>query len=161
MNTTTLIIAAVVVIGALAAYAGWLHYRLWRLRQRQQEAADSVVGAFDPAGQSSSGSGSPVGADKSIYLLAEAMLDDKMTHTEACIRICATASQLENFDQFRQEFGVLYRVVEDTAHIPILDDWQALEREEQRRYDKERRAVEAKYGDAIEDAARRLREQFG
>lgn len=152
--TPVLIALAVLIVLVLAAYAGWLHYRLW-LRAKQGKAAVSV------------GSRPPKEPDlhrvelkKSIFLLADAMLDDKMTITEGCLRICAMASHLEDRDSFALEYGVLFRVADSTAHIPILDEWKALSKEEKRRYDRERQGIEQKYNAAVVEAVERIRKEF-
>ena len=150
-----LIVSGTVIIIALAAYAGWLHYRLWQ-RDRQREANRQGVAGFDPAAIDNN----RVELRKSIYLLADALLDDKMTHTEGCLRICAVASNLEDQAIFRQEYAVLFEVAEATAHIPILDDWRALDREDQKRLTRERQAIEETHGAAVEEAAKRLKDSF-
>lgn len=160
MNTY-LIIAGALVILALAIYAGYLHWLLRRQRRRQAAARTSAAGVHtvDP------GAGRPdservVASGKGIYLVAEAILDDKLTHTEGCLRICAMAGSLPDHKDFREQYPVFYRVAEATAHIPILDDWHALDDDTQRRLDKERRAVEAEHGGDIIQAARHLKERY-
>lgn len=160
MNTW-LVAAAVAIILGLAAYAGYLHWLLHRQRQAttRREAARAEgprVGVVDP--------GAPDQQRRSrtrgLYLLADAILDDKLTHTEGCLRICAIAAGLDEHERFRLEYGVLFRVAEATAHIPILDAWQALPGDERKRYNRERMAVEDKYAEAVVEAARRLKEQY-
>jgi hypothetical protein len=138
------------IILVLASYAGWLHFRLWKLKKTQNAAS---VESFEPANNR-------VKVEKSIYLIADAFLDEKMTPTEACLRICALSAQLTESDIFRREHGVLFRVAEATAHIPILDEWQKLDKEEQRRLDRERKNVEIKYHEAVIESATRLKADF-
>ncbi len=149
---TAFVVLAIVVVLILAGYAGWLHYRLWKLKRRPA----SGVAVFDPGG--AGGSAHRPALRKTLYVLADALVNDKMTHTEGCLRICAMANNLEDNEGFRREFGVLFRVAEATAHFPILDGWQALSRDEQRRMTRERIAIEEKYRDAVIDAAHRVRE---
>ena len=152
---TALITGAAIIIIALAGYAGWLHYQLW-LQKRLREKAASEVLAFDPALASEN----RVELRKTLYVLADALLNEKMTHTEGCLRICAMASHLEDIDGFRREYGVLFRVAEATAHFPILDDWQALSKEEKKRFTKERKDIEEKYREAVVEAVERVRRNF-
>ncbi|MCK9503715.1 MAG: DUF2489 domain-containing protein [Porticoccaceae bacterium] len=154
--TTTLIVLAVVIIAVLAAYAAWLHYRLWQQKNSKRQSRNEVVQSFEPQSQGVQ----RVELRKSIYLLADATLDDKMTHTEACIRICSMATHLDDHENFRREYGVLFRVAEATAHMPILDDWQALSKEDKKRYTKERQAIEQKYNEAVLEAVARIKKQF-
>ncbi len=155
-----LVAGAVAVVAVLAAYAGYLHWRLYRLRKGvdapRQPGDGPRVGVVDlgvPAAQR-------LALRRSIHLLADAILADKLTHTEGCLRICAIAASLEEQAQFRVEYGVLFRVAEATAHIPILDAWQALSAEDKRRFDRERRAVEARYTEAVIEAAGRIKEHY-
>ncbi|MFA5630398.1 MAG: DUF2489 domain-containing protein [Porticoccaceae bacterium] len=146
---TLVAVVAVLIVLVLASYAAWLLYRLWKLGR-----ATRRVTAASP---SQAKGVSQVGAGKGIYLIADAMLDNKMTHTEACLRIAALAGGLENVETFRREYGVLFRVAEATGHIPILDEWRALSHEEKARYDRERKDIEQKYADAVVDAAQRIK----
>ena len=152
---TTLIITAIAIVLVLATYAGWLHYKLWKLK-KEKTAQKGQVATYDP----NPGSGRKVSIEKTLYVLADALINEKMTHTEGCLRICATANNLEDIETFRKEYGVLFRVAEATAHFPILDDWQALSREEQKRYTRERKEIEDKYKDAVEEAVKRLWNDF-
>ena len=113
MNTY-LIAAGILVILALAAYAGYLHWLLYRRRRQARGRADSGVESYSPG----EGDRNRVATGKGVYLLAEAILDDKLTHTEGCLRICAIAPSLDDYSRFREEFGVFFRVAEATAHIP-------------------------------------------
>ena len=155
-----LVAGAVAVVVALAAYAGYLHWRLYRLRQSvdvPRQAVDGPrVGVVEPGATAAQ----RLALRRSIHLLADAILAEKLTHTEGCLRICAIAANLEEQGQFRVEYGVLFRVAEATAHIPILDAWQALSAEDKGRFDRERRAVEAKYTEAVIEAARRIKDHY-
>lgn len=147
-------IAAGLVVLALVAYALYLGLRLHR-QGRERAASPQVVQAFDPAADRYR-----LSEGKAIGMLACALLDDKMTYTEGCLRICALAPRLPEAEQFRIEYGVLFRVAEATAHIPILTEWKALEREQQNRFNRERQAIEEKYREAILEAAQRLRKAY-
>ncbi len=160
MNTL-LISAGAAIIVALAAYAGWLHYRLWQ-RDKKPHGQSNPVATFAPGQDAPGHSDSQrAGFRKSIYLLADALVTDKMTHTEGCLRICAVAMYLEDSDSFRREYGVLFRVAEATAHLPILDDWQALSKEDKKRITREREEIESRYQQAVLEAAERIRRSFG
>lgn len=148
------VLAGVVVVLALAGYASYLHWQLYQLRKKAKESPDPIQG------DTAAGDGQRVALRESIYLLADAMLDDKMTATEGCLRICAMASYLDHRQSFRSEYGVLFSVAEATAHIPILDEWQALSREDKKRFDKEREAIEQRYREALVEAVERLRKEF-
>jgi len=154
-------------IAILAGYALFLHWRLWQLRRRNgvgtgvsgagsAATTDAAVGGWQPdAGPVAKNARMPL--ERAIYLLSEAILDNRLTHTEGCLRICAIANGMPDREKFRQEFGVLFRLAEATAHIPILAQWQALEKAEQRAFDRERRQLESRYAEAVVESAQRLR----
>ena len=48
------------------------------------------------------------------------------------------------------------QLAEATAHIPILDDWQMLEKSEKRRLNKERTEIELVYAEFIQAGAEQL-----
>ena len=152
---TSLIALAIAIVLGLASYAAWLYYRLWQLKKRQQSAA-AQVGNFDPQARTAK----QLELRKTLYILADALLDEKMTHTEGCLRICAMANNLVEIDSFRQEYGVLFRVAEATAHFPILDEWQALSKEEKQRVTRERKEIEGKYREAVIEAVQRVRGNY-
>lgn len=151
---TILVVGGAAIVLALGGYAGWLHYQLWRRKQRQASAPQ--VSTFEPQQFDPR----RVELRKTLFVLADALLQEKMTHTEGCLRICAMANHLENNAIFRQEYGVLFVVAEATAHFPILDDWAALSKEEKRRITKEREAIESKYRDAVIEAVERIHREF-
>lgn len=149
------ILLAVIIIVALAAYAGWLHYKLWKhSNRRQTEPTTKEKEALNSLNKTS------VDVSKSIYLIADAMLNDKMTHTEACLRICALSNHLPSRDTFSREYGVLFAVAEATAHFPILDQWKSLDKNQQKAFTRERQQIEKKYADGVIDAIKRVRVEF-
>ena len=152
---------ALAIIAVLGAYAAYLHWQLYRRNKVSMSAVDSAVsdGRVGIVAPTETGV-QRVAIKRSMYLLADALLDDKLTHTEGCLRICAIAASLEDQALIRREYGVLFRVAEATAHIPILDAWQALSKADKQRFDRERQAIEAKYNDAVIEAAQRIKIQW-
>lgn len=156
---------ALLIILVLAGYAGYLHWLLWRQnRGRAQKgtkgfAADNRTGAVQTFEPPSSPQRTVV-AEKAVYLLAEALLDDKLTHTEGCIRITAMAAGLADYQHFQKEYGVFFQVAEATAHLPILDAWRALSPGEQKSLERERLEIEDRYRPAVTAAARQLKAQW-
>ena len=76
------------------------------------------------------------------------------------MRISAVASQLGDMQSFRREFGVIARVAEETAHIPILQAWKDLSLAEKRKFDREREQIEHRYYDAVLSTLTRLKQNF-
>lgn len=160
-----MIIAGILFVVALAGYAGYLHWRLWQLRRQHSRVEKAVPGAENNAGVVRSvtpakRSDNLVAAEKGIYLLSEAMLDNRLTHTEGCMRICALAYRLDDTEKFRRDYSVFFRVAEATAHIPILEDWQALSRAEKKALGAQRLEVERRHQKEILEAVQRIRVSY-
>lgn len=94
---------------------------------------------------------------ESIRLIANAILhDDKITLTEGAMRLKV---MIDNFDpnlHQDKDLGVFEEVYAKTQHIPILKDWKALDRKQQRVFEKEMLSVESDYKLRIERAAKLL-----
>ncbi len=142
-----LIIIAVVIVLVLAVIAYRLQQQVKKmeadkaaqeqaLADQQQEKRDSM--------------------NKSIQILAQGLLTDQVTKTEAAIRIGALMEFLGVDEATKEEFSAIYQLAEASAHIPILEKWKALSTKEKMRYDNERMALEEKYGDFVMDAAQRI-----
>lgn len=94
--------------------------------------------------------------NKSIQILAQGLITDQVTKTEAAIRIGALMEFLGVDENTKEEFSALYQLAEASAHIPILEKWKALPTKEKMRYDNERMVLEEQYGDFVMDAAQRI-----
>ncbi|MGE3296126.1 MAG: DUF2489 domain-containing protein [Porticoccaceae bacterium] len=148
-----LALAAVAVILPIAAYALVLALRL--RRQGRVRRAAEAAGARARRQRDAQ-------ARLGIRLLAGAMLEEQITLTEGCQRISYLLGQLEPGDDFPEaEVRVFFQVAEATAHLPILDAWQALDRDRKRACTLERRRIEADFRDFVMVAARRILEDAG
>lgn len=158
---TLWIALALLIIVVLGGYAGYLHWLLRQQKRRRTQpgsTADSATPAvhiFEPPAPQRT-----VVAEKAVYLLAEALLDDKLTHTEGCIRIAAMAAGLPDYQGFQREYAVFFQVAEATAHLPILDAWRALGPQEQKSLERERLDIEERYRPAVVAAAQQLKTQW-
>ena len=156
------VVIALIIIAALAGYAGYLHWLLHQQKRNRKERATTShhhlatesVETFDAA---SSAPKRTVVAEKAVYLLAEALLDNKMTYTEGCLRITAMAAGLADYERFQKDYAVFFKVAEATAHVPILDAWRALDAREQRTLERERLDIEERYQPEIVAAAQQLK----
>jgi hypothetical protein len=139
--------AGAVILLGLTGYAGYLLWQV-RVQQRQQQAKLAELEAFvtDERGK----------RVNSIRILAQGILDDQLSHTEAAIRITALLDILGQGQVAREQHVALFKLADETLHIPRLADWQNLDRKTQRRYDKERLAAEAKYRDFVVASAQAL-----
>jgi hypothetical protein len=148
-----LALAAGAVILPMAVYALVLALRLHR-QGRARRAAE--------AARAQAGRQRDAQARLGIRLLAGAMIAEDITLTEGCQRISYLLGQLEPGDDFREsEVRVFFQVAEATAHLPILDAWQALDRDRKRACTRERRRIEADFRDFVMVAARRILEDAG
>ncbi|WP_111640805.1 DUF2489 domain-containing protein [Marinimicrobium alkaliphilum] len=146
--TTTLIILAVIIILALAGVAGWLHYKLHRQNQQHQAVQEQ---------QAKAGREQRARVNQSIQILARAVgNDEELTLTEASIRISVLLDSLGVEDPVREEFSAFYQLTEATSHIPFLEGWKQLSRQEQVQYDRERETQETQYREFVLEAAERI-----
>mgnify|MGYP000494515244 CR=1 FL=1 len=138
--------AAIMVI-ALAAYAAWLSVQLRRQAGRAREAQEQLEAELQKKN---------LQARQSIQIIARALLQNDVTDTEAAMRIAYLSQQVSSTEQESEQFTVFVQLAEATAHIPILDDWQMLEKSEKRRLNKERAEIELVYAEFIQAGAEQL-----
>lgn len=148
--TNTLLLAGGLIIAVLAGVALWLHWKLYlmgkkRNRLLQEQARELAVKRERSL--------------NSILVLARGMLEDQVTLTEASIRISVLMEGLQLPESERSHYMVFYKLAEATAHIPILDKWKALSREEKKSFDREREKHEDRFRDFLMPAAQRLVQQ--
>jgi hypothetical protein len=139
--------AAVGLVAALSITAGYYLWQLYQLRRRQQAQLLEQQTALRER------------RDKvklSVQRLAMATLDENLTLTEASMRIGVLLDSLPVAPQVREKYRAFFLLAEKTAHIPILEQWKRLSRQEQREFDKQRIAAEQEYGDFVKDAAKLL-----
>lgn len=138
--------AAIMVI-ALAAYAAWLSVQLRRQAGRAREAQEQLEAELQKKN---------LQARQSIQIIARALLQNDVTDTEAAMRIAYLSQQVSSTEQESEQFTVFVQLAEATAHIPILNDWQMLEKSEKRRLNKERAEIELVYAEFIQAGAEQL-----
>ena len=137
-----IVIGAVVTLG-LFFYACYLGIKL-KNKTRQSEQPSM----FKPQSQ--------LDAQLSIRVIAQAFLQNDLTATEAAMRIGFLAQQLN--DAFKQDksIKVFEALAKDASHLPILDAWKALPKDEKLRLEKERLSIENKYAEQVNMAAKAL-----
>jgi len=142
-----LIVIAVLIVVALAGYALHLHQKLERL-DAEREAARLVFEQQlkDKAAETR----------KSIIILAKGLVADELSITECCLRISWLLTQINPEARESEAYSVFYQVAEATSHIPILEAWKALSREQRKAFDLERLAIEKAFGDFVLAAAKKL-----
>lgn len=142
-----LLILAVVVVLALAAYAIYLQ-RLVKLQGQEQERARVELDeqAREKREQ----------VNKSIQILADGCKQEQLTLTEASIRIRGLLDSLSVDDAIREEFKAFYQLAAATDHIPYLAEWKKLDAKQQRQFDFQRMKLEFEHREFVLDAASRI-----
>jgi hypothetical protein len=145
---TLLLVGATVIVIALAVVAGVLQYKLYRKNREQRDLREA---------QNQEGLEQRKRVNRSIQIIAQSVDSDDLTLTEASIRISVLLDSLSVEDGVREEFSAFYQLADATGHIPILDAWKALSRQQQRDFDRQREQAEERFRDFVIDAARRIR----
>lgn len=142
-----LLIAAMIIVFPLAIYAGWLLWQLSKQRKRSQQLEASYqVLAAEKAQQ----------AEKNILVLLLALQKDQLSTTEAAMRISHFSRMLAWPEDDMQFYNAFHQLAQDTSHIPILEQWQALSAQEQQGFDRQRIELEAMHRVNISSASQQL-----
>ena len=139
--------AATVLVIGLGVYASWLFVQLRKQASRAQTAQVQLEAELQEKN---------LEARRSIKIIARALLQKDLSDTEAAMRIAYLSQQVNATELEIEQFTVFLQLAEATAHIPILDDWQMLEKSEKRRLNKERADIELVYGEFIRAGAEQL-----
>jgi hypothetical protein len=137
----------VVLFAALFIYALNLGYRLFgqaKERERLSNQVQEHVLLKD------------VEARQAIQVIARALLQNDLSDTEAAMRISFLSQQVAATSEEIESFSIFQQLAEATSHIPILEDWTALERIEKRRLNVERESIEAGFREFIRSSATEL-----
>lgn len=139
------------IILVLSTIAARLVYKVYR----QQKEREAKLQALEDANQKAQRE-QREWLNKSIQILAQALHNDELTLTEACIRITGCLDSLNVQVAVKEEFSALYQLREKTAHIPYLEAWKQLSKAEQNQFDIERLRHESTFNDFVMDAAKRI-----
>lgn len=94
---------------------------------------------------------------ESVHVIASAMIhDERMTLTEGTIRLSVLLDNLAPQLKQDPEFRILAEVYAKVQHIPFLDGWKQLDRQQQWKYQQEMKKVEAEHRDALMKMAEQL-----
>ena len=138
-----LLVAASTLTLALLAYAVYLGLKL---REKHQQSLD-----FNQ--QSSK---SQLDAKQAIRVIAQALLQNDLTATEAAMRIAFLAKQINPSTDEAKQIKIFQQLAMDTAHIPILEAWQALPTKDKEKFEKQREAFEKQQAESLQTAAQYL-----
>jgi hypothetical protein len=144
-NLQLMLIVGGVITTLLAIYASVLAVKL-----KQKAKLRSQPVEFQTKSQSQ------LDAQLSIRVIAQALLQNDLSSTEAAMRIGFLAQQLtEDFKQDKS-IKVFQDLAMEASHLPILDAWKALPKDEKNRLEKERLSIESQYAEQVQLAAKAL-----
>ena len=99
---------------------------------------------------------------ESIHLIAMAIEQDQVEHSEGCIRIKGLLDHVKPELLQQPDFEVFQIMYEKTEHMPTHEARRQADRRLIRKLDKERFALEDKYREQVQAAAKAIREHdFG
>ena len=138
--TLTLLLAALLLIAGLAAYAWHLWRRVWARQNAQTQAHQERQ--------------QRIGGD--LNILASSLLDEQLPLIEGAIRIKVL---LDNYDSALSSDShclVFHQLFEATADVPTHAAWKALDKAERRHFEKRFNELELQHKAAARSAARWL-----
>jgi len=142
-NQLMLLLAAILLL-AVSGYAAYLAVQLYLRRQRLEKGKRELEKQLKDK---------EIEARQSVQIIARALVQKDLSETEAAMRISWLSQQIILSTDEAQHFSVFQQLAMATAHIPILDDWAALEKSEKRRLGKEREDIEVAYRDFVQTSA--------
>ncbi|NIB41142.1 DUF2489 domain-containing protein [Pseudomaricurvus alkylphenolicus] len=145
-----LLIGAFVVVVILAGVAIYYQLRLREMRRHQEEQRQALA---------AEGKAQRKRVIKSIYIIAQGVLDDQLTMTEGAIRIKVLLDGLDVDDQLRESYQAFYHLAAATDHIPILEAWKKLSTKQKLVFDKQRTQLESDHREFVVDACKRILQQ--
>jgi hypothetical protein len=145
--TEYLLYAGIAIVLVLLVIALYLHWRLLllnrQIRRRKQETELQLAAARQQL-------------NESIQIICKALLAEQVGYAEACLRISKLMDQLSVDADAREEFIAFDKLAQAVEHIPILDAWRQLPKQQKREYSTHIEQQEALLGDFVKDAAHRL-----
>jgi hypothetical protein len=137
-------IAIVLILGVIAAY---YLLKVHQLQKKQQLQLAELKAQNDAQ---------RLRVNRSIQIIAENILADQLSLTEGAIRIKNLLDGLAVEAETQESFAAFYHLTAATSHIPILDEWKALNTRQQMVFDKQRQQLESDHREFVLDAAQRV-----
>ena len=147
MTVTVLLVLAGFVIVLLSVVALYYVMKLNQHKANVQSVLDEQEKAMLAKQQEN---------HKSIVFLANALLQDQLSLTEAGMRIHWLSKSIDMSEAQRDMALIFAKVAEATQHIPILEEWKKLTRKQQFQFDKQRITIEKEYSDFALDSAKKI-----
>jgi hypothetical protein len=140
MGPDSLLILAVLVVGALAVYAAYLWRQVWA-RQRQQAEVGLALRQR---------------LHDDLRVLASSLLDGQLPLIEGAIRIKVLLDNYDSALSLTPHTQVFQQLYQATAHVPTHAGWKALSRDERRQHEARFAELSEAYQQHAHDAARWL-----
>ena len=123
-----------------------LIYYLYLLKKINKKSSESnYLQIFDPKVMSD--------ARRSIKLILLAYQQGSVSAVETSIRISFLLKTLDFDDKIRRKFDIFDEVSAKSAHIPILEQWDNLEKKTKFQYEREIKKIDNDYRLKLQDAS--------
>ncbi len=135
------------IILCLLSVAIYLHWRLYQVNKQVKLRQEEAERQYQLARQK---------LNQSMQIICRALLDEQVECAEASLRISALMDQLSVNGPVREEFIAFDKLAQAISHIPILDAWKQLSREQRKEFESQIEQQEKILGDFVRDAAQRM-----
>jgi hypothetical protein len=123
-----------------------LIYYLYLLKKINKKSSESnCLQVFDPKVMSD--------ARRSIKLILLAYQQGSVSAVETSMRISFLLKTLDFDDKIRRKFDIFDEVSAKSAHIPILEQWDNLEKKTKFQYEREIKKIDNDYRLKLQDAS--------
>ncbi len=123
-----------------------LIYYLYLLKKINKKSSESnYLQVFDPKVMSD--------ARRSIKLILSAYQQGSVSAVETSMRISFLLKTLDFDDKIRRKFDIFDEVSAKSAHIPILEQWDNLEKKTKFQYEREIKKIDNDYRLKLQDAS--------
>ena len=123
-----------------------LIYYLYLLKKINKKSSESnYLQVFDPKVMSD--------ARRSIKLILLAYQQGSVSAVETSVRISFLLKTLDFDDKIRRKFDIFDEVSVKSAHIPILEQWDNLEKKTKFQYEREIKKIDNDYRLKLQDAS--------
>ena len=123
-----------------------LIYYLYLLKKINKKSSESnYLQVFDPKVMSD--------ARRSIKLILLAYQQGSVSAVETSMRISFLLKTLDFDDKIRRKFDIFDEVSAKSAHIPILEQWDNLEKKTKIQYEREIKKIDNDYRLKLQDAS--------
>ena len=123
-----------------------LIYYLYLLKKINKKSSESnYLQVFDPKVMSD--------ARRSIKLILLAYQQGSVSAVETSMRISFLLKTLDFDDKIRRKFDIFDEVSVKSAHIPILEQWDNLEKKTKFQYEREIKKIDNDYRLKLQDAS--------